>query len=137
MVRYGQTKLANSVFMQALHAKFQAHDDISKGVKSLAAHPGVSLTNLADHIIKNSFFRVIANGIASLVLQSPEDGACGIIRGMMDPTAESGTLYGPKNNGWSGAAVPNEPTPVELDSAQHKLLWDRSEEAIGTKFTLA
>merc|ERR1719428_2317038 len=49
--RYGQTKLANSVFTQALHEKLAASGDADfRNVLSLCAHPGVARTNLSDGI---------------------------------------------------------------------------------------
>jgi NAD(P)-dependent dehydrogenase (short-subunit alcohol dehydrogenase family) len=48
--RYYQTKLANSVFCQALHHKLVGNDDDRKNILSLAAHPGMAFTNLGDHL---------------------------------------------------------------------------------------
>lgn len=45
-------------------------------------------------------------------MQTPEDGA---IAGMMDPSAEFVVLFGPKNSGSKGPAVPNPPKEYEAD----------------------
>lgn len=46
-------------------------------------------------------------GLGPFLFQSPEDGAMGLIKGMMHPDADSGVLYGPAKSGMKGAAVPN------------------------------
>ena len=39
----------------------------------------------------------------------------GILKGMMASDAQSGVLYGPKNNGTKGPAMPNPPKAYETD----------------------
>ena len=73
--------------------------------------------------------------MGSFLFQTPEDGAAGLIKGMMDPEAKSGALYGPKNAGTKGKPVPNPLKSYETDPAQIDLLWKASEAATG-KFDL-
>ena len=63
-----------------------------------------------------------------------EDGAMGLLIGMMHPAAKSGVLYGPKNSGTSGKAVPNPPKKYETDPEAIKMLWETSEATTGIKF---
>jgi len=74
------------------------------------------------------------NFISADKLQTAEDGAMGIIKGMMDPAAESGVHYGPAST--KGPAVVNEAKPYELDSESMKMLWETSQTATGVVFDL-
>ncbi|OEU18907.1 NAD(P)-binding protein [Fragilariopsis cylindrus CCMP1102] len=133
--RYFQTKLANSVFTQCLHDKLVAageNNEECKNVLSVCAHPGGSKTSLGEHL-KMGFF---IDTIFSLLLQSPADGAMGLLKGMMG-TKESvkcGTLYGPKM--LAGYAVPNPSKPYEIDPEAKDMLWRTSETATGGKFDI-
>ena len=70
------------------------------------------------------------------MMQSPEDGAMGIIKGMMHPDAQSGVLYGPKNSGTKGKAVINKPKHCENNTASMSMLWRTSEAATGVTFSM-
>lgn len=128
--RYFQTKLANSVFNHGLAEKLKAK---KSKVRSVCAHPGGSDTNLADHLNLGGFWNIMMRILGPVMMQSPEDGAMGILLGMMSPHAESGVLYGPKNSGAKGKAVPNPPKPFENDPNSINMLWCTSEAATGTK----
>jgi len=135
--RYSQTKLANSVFCQALHNKLSSSTDESKkNILSLCAHPGISLTNLANHINIGLLARIFFVPIMILSVQSAEDGSMGLIKAMMDTrdNLEGGVLYGP--TGMKGDAVALPSKPWETDSESQTMLWKKSEEAIGSAFDL-
>ena len=137
--RYCQTKLANSVFCQALHKKLsESKDETTKGIRSLCAHPGVSQTNLGDHLDKGKslFIKSFLWVWFNLFNQSVEDGSMGLIKCMMEPSAQSGVLYGPSGVGLYGWAVALPTKDHEKDPMAQELLWDKSEEAIGAKFKL-
>lgn len=127
--RYGQSKLANSVFTQALHDKLQAKKKF-KSIRAVAAHPGGAKTGLGTHLAGNNvvkkFFWTV---VSTLFMQSAEDGSTGLLKGMMDPEAKSGKLYGPL--GLAGAPISNPLKPHETDAAAKKMLWRMSEEATG------
>jgi len=74
------------------------------------------------------------NYILADKLQTAEDGAMGIIKGMMDPAAESGVHYGPAST--KGPAVVNEAKPYELNPESMKMLWETSQTATGVVFNL-
>mmetsp|Transcript_6728 Transcript_6728/g.7677 ORF Transcript_6728/g.7677 Transcript_6728/m.7677 type:complete len:336 (+) Transcript_6728:97-1104(+) len=132
--RYFQSKLANSVFTYVLHAKCTSANVM---VRAVAAHPGGSATNLGDHLNFGSGFlmRNLLNVVAPLMMQSAEDGSMGLILGMLG-NAESGRLYGPKNNRGRGKPVVNPPKSYENDPAAMDMLWKVSEEATGVKFDI-
>jgi hypothetical protein len=128
--RYFQSKLANSVFHQALHARLtQSKDEDCKNVlSSLCGHPGISSTGLGHHLAEdqNVFLKPILGALQRLVSQSPTDGAMGLIRGMMSPRdeVEGGTLYGPR--GFAGYAVAMPSGPHETDPNSMDMLWKKS-----------
>lgn len=133
MHRYSQTKLANSVFSYALHDKLQAKEEY-KNIRAITAHPGVATTQLTSKADFGFIFKMCMPVIAACVLQSAEDGAMGLIKSMMDPNAESGTLYGPPE--WKGAVIVHPPKPYETDAEAKKMLWEMSEKATGVKFDI-
>lgn len=131
MVRYSQTKLANSVFSQALHAKFQANDAY-KNFRSIAAHPGGTNSDLFNTASSEMGWasKKMFSAMAYMFFQSCEDGAMGLSMAMMDPKAQSGVLYGPKM--FAGVPVPQLPKAHENGPEAMELLWRKSEEAVGT-----
>lgn len=155
--RYQQTKLANSVFNHALHDKLRASSDEGcKNVLAICCHPGVSKTNLGDHLnAKANFFQKYIMGplFNTFFSQSSEDGTMGLLKGMMDSkeNLESGSLYGPellmpKKEGQppaflkemkiSGPAVKNPVMKFETDQESKDMLWKASEDATGAKFDM-
>ena len=76
----------------------------------------------------------IMTPIFKLMSNSEDDGAMGLYYGMVSPDAESGLLYGPKNDAFSGPAVRTELKEQETDSIACEMLWKKSEEATGVKF---
>mmetsp|Transcript_11659 Transcript_11659/g.29520 ORF Transcript_11659/g.29520 Transcript_11659/m.29520 type:complete len:332 (+) Transcript_11659:116-1111(+) len=133
--RYSQTKLANSVFCQALHKKLSASDKY-KNILSLCAHPGFSTTNLADHIELGIFTKILLFPIIWLQSQSPADGTMGLLKAMMDKkeNLEGGLLYGP--SGMKGYPIVHSPKPHEANPESQTMLWKKSEEAIGSSFDI-
>ena len=131
--RYAQTKLANSVMMHAMHEKLQAKQ--SK-VRAIACHPGGSATNLGDGI-KLPLFEdfLMRHVIFRFFMQSAEDGTMGLLKGMMDPAAQSGVLYGPKNTVY-GLAVETPPKASEIGPEAMKMLWEISEVTTGVTFVI-
>ncbi|CAJ1932083.1 unnamed protein product [Cylindrotheca closterium] len=125
--RYFQSKLANSVHMHGLHERLK-----DGKIKAISAHPGGSDTNLGDHLKFGYFTDMFMKTVFSFMAQTSEDGALGLLRGMMDPEAESGVLYGPKKSGISGPAVPNPPKEYETDPKAIEMLFKASEEAVAS-----
>jgi NAD(P)-dependent dehydrogenase (short-subunit alcohol dehydrogenase family) len=133
MERYAQTKLANSVFTQALYSKIERNKDLGD-IRAIATHPGVCKTNLSKHLNYGLFGRIVSGFVSKFFSQDPEDGTLGLLKGMMDPNAQSGVLYGPKR--FSGKARAHFPKPWEMEPASKVMLWYASELAIGSRFEL-
>lgn len=153
--RYHQTKLANSVFSHALADRLSASKDLDcQNIFATCGHPGVSRTNLFDHLNGQSgiFMRSIVLPLFSfLMFQSAADGSMGILRCMMDDksTLNSGTLYGPAlklgdgsnadkpiKTSFTGWAVANPTLSYEVDTESKDMLWMLSEKATGIKFDI-
>jgi NAD(P)-dependent dehydrogenase (short-subunit alcohol dehydrogenase family) len=131
--RYFQSKLANSVFTHGLDNKLIAKE--SK-IRAVCCHPGGSDTNLGDQLKLGWHWDLVMKALGRFMFQTPEDGAMGLIKGMMHPEAESGVLYGPAKSGLKGAAVPNPPKEYETDPEAIDMLWKTSEEATGVTFAI-
>jgi NAD(P)-dependent dehydrogenase (short-subunit alcohol dehydrogenase family) len=129
---YGQSKLANLLFMSELQRRL---DDAGSSVRALGAHPGYAATNLQHHTesaVQNSIM-AIAN---RLVGQSEEMGALPTLFAATQDLAGD-TYVGPdgpgeqrghpKVVGRSGAA---------RDAGMAARLWERSEELTGVAFPL-
>lgn len=98
---YGRAKLANFHFAIGLQGELE-----KRGLKaqSLAAHPGLSNTNLQTHTVAQGgggragrFFQ----WLAARTGMSPARGALPQLRAATDPNANGGEFYGPRfvNNG--------------------------------------
>ena len=131
--RYFQSKLANSVITYGLHNKLQAKGKSYNKIRAIACHPGGSDTNLADHMKLGCFFNTLMIFLTPIMMQTAEDGALGLIKGMIDPAAESGELYGPKKDGTRGWPVSNPPKSYENDPKAIDMLWRTSVDATGCK----
>ena len=130
---YGQSKLANLLFMREL-----AYRAARAGVPlaSLAAHPGWAATNLqaAGPALAGRRLLLQATGLGNrLFAQSAEQGALPTLRAATDPLARSGGYYGPRRLA-RGAPVPAGMARQALDDADATWLWQRSAELTGVTY---
>ena len=130
-IRYGQTKLANAAFTAALHEKLQ-----SKGskIKAIVAHPGLAETDLQDTTVKEGGLGRWFTGQFMKLGQSQADGALGILRGIADPSIDSGTFIGPK--GIKGPATTFKLEAKYDNSETREIIWKKSCEAIKEDFII-
>jgi NAD(P)-dependent dehydrogenase (short-subunit alcohol dehydrogenase family) len=131
MKAYGQSKLANLLFTYELQRYFEKEKIESI---SVAAHPGGSNTQLANHLEKNGFMKIVSKVLRG-IMQSAEIGALPQIRASVDPNVKGGEYYGPA--GFSEIA--GYPVLVKSTSASHsiedaKKLWEVSERLTGVSF---
>ena len=129
---YYRSKLANLLFTYEMHRRLErAQID---NMSSLAAHPGVARTNLAQGM---GFVGTLLKPIAFLFVQSAQMGALPILRAATDPTAQSGQYYGPdKPHERSGFPVIVSSSSASHDKEVAHHLWERSEELTGVKFNI-
>jgi NAD(P)-dependent dehydrogenase (short-subunit alcohol dehydrogenase family) len=122
MKAYSQSKLANLLFTYKLKQKLEKQN--SK-ITVLAAHPGVSKTNLGSHI-KTGSIKWIQKTL-TLVIQSQDRGALPGIRACTDKNVISGQYYGPS----SLFEFKGDPVVVKSTRRSHKqelqdILWTES-----------
>jgi NAD(P)-dependent dehydrogenase (short-subunit alcohol dehydrogenase family) len=134
---YGQSKLANLLFMRELGRRADA-----AGVRlsSLAAHPGYASTNLqavgpsmSGHRLRGAMMQV-----ANLVFaQSADTGAWPTLRAATDPLARSGEYFGPRGLGEQrGAPKRVGMSSQALDPVAADWLWEQSVALTGVDYAL-
>lgn len=127
---YGQSKLANLMFTYELQRRLAA-----KGAPTVAvaAHPGISNTELMRHIPGSSLPGFAT--IAGLVTNSPAVGALATLRAATDPGVQGGQYYGPSGfRELVGHPVLVKSTEQSHDVAVQQRLWTVSEELTGVKY---
>ncbi len=136
---YGQSKTANLLFTKMLNERLT---ECGSQIMALAAHPGISDTNLVEASDLKKFAWLI-RGMSRLgigpypKIQTPAMGALPQVYAATGDV-EPGAYYGPANRGYghpSRAEQYRAPHSESPDSA--KRLWALSEELTGAKFDLA
>jgi len=122
---YGQSKLANLVFMKELDRRIREAD---LPVQSVAAHPGWTRTNLARHSGFMDFF-------SRWWAMDAAQGALPTLRAATDPEVHGGDYLGP--DGWF--EIRGWPRVVGCsararDPGTGRALWEASERATGVRF---
>lgn len=128
---YGRSKLANLLFTYELQRYFE-----DKGIDaiSVAAHPGIAMTNLAKSIGPKWLYLILVN-LVGWMMPSAAKGALPEIRAAADPAVKGGEYYGPHGfNEISGYPVKVQSTALSHDVDIAKRLWKVSEELTKTKF---
>jgi len=133
MKAYGRSKLSNLLFTYELQRFFEANKVDSIAV---AAHPGVSRTNL-DRYIKGKLWFKLLYPVLKTFTQDQAQGALPEIRASVDPKVKGGEYYGPDGK----REMKGFPVKVESNEASHnvedaKKLWALSEEITGVKFAI-
>ena len=125
---YGMSKLACLMFAYELDRRLH-----NTSVKSLAAHPGVSLTSIARHIPAPVMIPVKL--IAPIFFQPPKKAALPILRAALDPKAQSGEYYGPDGfMQYKGNPVKVDSNDYSKDKTNAKELWHLSQELVNLKY---
>jgi NAD(P)-dependent dehydrogenase (short-subunit alcohol dehydrogenase family) len=131
---YGQSKLANLLFMLELQCRSDAN---GWHLMSNAAHPGGSLTDLVangpGH--RTGLMGVIEARFMNFIAQSPADGALPQLFAATSPDAQASTYYGPRS--WLG--LKGAPTVASMsgrarNASDAKRLWEVSEKLTGVSF---
>lgn len=132
MVAYGQSKLACLVFALELQRRSEA---AGWGLQSLAAHPGISRTDLLPNGAGANSFAGLMRRYAWFLFQPAAQGALPTLYAATAPEAQGGGYYGPdrlmETRGHPALAkLP----PQALDLAQAARLWAASEALTGARF---
>lgn len=128
---YSQSKLACLLFATELQRRL---DKSESKVLSIAAHPGMSDTNLFKHVPK--FVTAIFGGlIRSMMVQSPENGAKPTLYAALGADIEGGDYIGPDGwQEWKGEPVKVKGTKLSESKEIAKRLWEESEKLTGFHF---
>ncbi|WPB81130.1 SDR family oxidoreductase [Archangium violaceum] len=132
MRAYGQSKLACLLFAFELQRRSEAN---RWGVSSIAAHPGISRTDL----LHNAPGRWSAAGMARTLMwfmfQPASQGALPTLFAATSPEARAGAYYGPhKMNEMRGFPALAKVPPQAEDRTAANRLWRVSEELTGVTF---
>ena len=120
---YGQSKLACLMFAYELERRLRKENST---VLSLAAHPGISDTELSRYLPK--FIRFISPIIMPLFAQSAKKGALPTLRAATDLSLTGGTYLGPDGNGeYKGNPVVVDSSLNSKDEEKAERLWAVSE----------
>jgi NAD(P)-dependent dehydrogenase (short-subunit alcohol dehydrogenase family) len=135
MAVYGQSKLANLLFSFELQRRSESG---GWGVSSIAAHPGISRTDL----ISNGAGRLSLYGLVRVFLwflfQPAARGALPTLFAATSPHAAGGAYYGPDKLGETrGAPALAKIPPQAGDARAAARLWDVSEQLTGATYPSA
>lgn len=128
---YNQSKLANLFFTMELDRRLRA---AGWPVISVAAHPGLSNTNLTAGM-RGAAVLDLMGGLFRLMGHPDHAGALPILYAAMEPTVEGGDYYGPNGPGERrGNPALVAPAPQVLDVEIALRLWEVSEQLTGVIF---
>lgn len=131
---YGQSKLANLLFAREFQRRSDAH---GWGVLSVAAHPGIAMTELTKSRPDQPVLRMnaLVDAISPLIGHDAASGALPILFAASAPDATPGGYYGPTGFGeMKGAPGPARSSAASRDPTIAAQLWQEAERLTGTSF---
>lgn len=130
LAAYGQSKLACLLFAFELNRRIQM-----KGLQTLsvAAHPGVSVTELVRNIPK--WVMILGKPVTALLTHSPEKGARPTLMAALASDVKGGEYFGPQGpKEWTGKPGRAESTALANDVNVANKLWEISEKLTGVYY---
>ena len=125
---YGQSKLACLMFAYELQRRLRKANSTTL---SVAAHPGVSATNLFKHL---PMVARLFSPLMSVVFQSAQDGAQPVLYAALGTDINGGDYCGPKSmREMRGPPVKVGSNRASHDEAVAARLWSLSEELTGVR----
>ncbi|TZG33496.1 SDR family oxidoreductase [Agrobacterium sp. B1(2019)] len=132
MLVYSQSKLACVMFALELSRRSKA---AGWGVESLAAHPGISRTDLLPNGAGQWSAAGMARRFLPFLFQPAWQGALPTLYAATDPAARDGAYYGPDRlGGTRGYPTEEKPPKQALDTSVAARLWDASQELTNVRF---
>ena len=128
---YGRSKLSNLLFTYELQRFFEKNkiDTIA-----VAAHPGVSDTNLFNHAAPKWLMNLL-RPLFLFMIQPASMGALPEIRAAVDTEVKGGQYYGPDGKKeMKGYPILVESTIASHNEEDARKLWELSEKLTGVKF---
>lgn len=130
---YSQSKLACVMFAFELQRRSEA---AGWGIESIAAHPGVSRTDLLFNSTGRWDLNRMFRTFLPFLFQPAEQGALPILYAATSHQARGGGYYGPDRMGETrGHPAPSKVPPAAENRAAAARLWQASEEMTGVAFT--
>lgn len=130
MKAYRQSKLACLMFAYELQRRL---DKAGFHTLSVAAHPGVSITDLIKNIPRWVYY--IAFPFARIFTHSPEKAALPTLYAALGEDVHGGDYFGPRGRSeMTGKPGKAESTPLSHNTEIAKRLWDLSEELTGFRY---
>ena len=124
MIAYGQSKLADLMFAFELQRQ---SDKYNWGIVSIAAHPGVSRTNLLITGAGRWSVMGMARTLLPFMFQPPAQGALPTLYAATSPLAKGGAYYGPnKMSETRGFPTLAKVPPQAKDRKVAARLWEES-----------
>ena len=128
---YGQSKLACLIFSLELERRLKVNS--LSHVSSLAAHPGVSSTELMRHL--PGWLMLIAKPLQPFISHSAEKGAQPTLKAALDKELSGGSYIGPDGfKEMKGKPAEAEIARQAKDKETAAKLWAVSEDLTGIKF---
>ncbi|MGJ8669447.1 MAG: oxidoreductase [Oceanococcus sp.] len=131
---YCQSKLANLVFARELDRRLKGK---GSSAVALAAHPGVSNTNLSlagPGLAQNPIGAGLVK-VAGFFLQSAQAGAWPTLQAATDDSVQGGEYFGPQGlREFSGPSGPAKVNRRACDPQDAQRLWDASEDMSGVRY---
>lgn len=132
MRSYSQSKLACLMFAFSLQRRSQ---EGGWGITSIAAHPGISRTDLLHNAPGRLSGVGIARSLFWFIFQPAAQGALPTLFAAMSSQARGGAYYGPDKFGETrGYPTDAKVPPQALDVAAAERLWEISEILVGRAF---
>ncbi len=133
---YGQSKLANLLFMSELDRRSTNH--AGGRLVSVSAHPGYASTHLqaaGPEMAGNKLMSSMVDLANQVVAQSAEQGALPSLYGATMPDVQGGEYYGPNGPGEMRGSPKKVTASRRAQSPEDAArLWARSEELTGVTF---
>jgi NAD(P)-dependent dehydrogenase (short-subunit alcohol dehydrogenase family) len=127
---YGQSKLACLMFAYELQRKLAKY---GSPVRSIAAHPGVSNTNLGQYL--PTWFNFISPLFHPFFTHSPDKAALPLLYAALGNDIEGGDYCGPTGfNEMTGSPGKVKSTPKSYDKMIAQRLWEVSGKLVNNKF---
>jgi NAD(P)-dependent dehydrogenase (short-subunit alcohol dehydrogenase family) len=131
-VAYAQSKLACLMFALELGRRSNSG---GWGVSSIAAHPGISRTQLLHNAPGRGSPASLARSLLWFLFQPADQGALPLLFAATAPQAKSGAYYGPHRlSETSGYPAPAKIPAQALDADVSSRLWEASERLTGVAF---
>ena len=129
---YSQSKLACLMFALELQRRSEAG---GWGITSIAAHPGISRTDLLHNAPGRRSVMGMARTFLWFLFQPAWQGALPTLFAATSPEAQPGGYYGPDRlSETRGYPAPAKVPQQALDRINAARLWQMSEELTGTRF---